>query len=279
MSDIDFTVRLVEALLFASQKPLSEADLAERLPEGTDVKAALAQIAEHYANRGVALVEVAGGWAIRTAPDLAQALRISVEVPRKLSRAAVEALSIIAYHQPVTRGEIEEIRGVALSKGSLEQLLEAGWIKPRGHKQTPGRPALWVTTDEFLLHFGLANIDDLPGVEELKAAGLLDRRPAFTTLAMREDEKASAEGAEAGGDAEEEAEVRAERERAAAAEMDGPIEAAAEDADGEDADDDEDEDTEASDEDEDDEDDDEDDDDEEESRAAGIAAAPVREPV
>ena len=269
MSDIDFIVRLVEALLFASPKPLSEEDLAERLPEGTDVKAVLAQIAELYANRGVALTEVAGGWAIRTAPDLAQALRISVEVPRKLSRAAVEALSIIAYHQPVTRGEIEEIRGVALSKGSLEQLLEAGWIKPRGHKQTPGRPALWVTTDEFLLHFGLANIDDLPGVEELKAAGLLDRRPSFTTLAMREDEKETEEQPDA-----EEAEIRAERDEAAVAELDGEdddeaLEATADDADGAEDGSDDDED-----------DDDEDDDDlDPSSRAAGIAASPVREPV
>ncbi len=261
MSDIDFIVRLVEALLFASPKPLSEEDLAERLPEGTDVKAVLAQIAELYANRGVALTEVAGGWAIRTAPDLAQALRISVEVPRKLSRAAVEALSIIAYHQPVTRGEIEEIRGVALSKGSLEQLLEAGWIKPRGHKQTPGRPGLWVTTDEFLLHFGLASVDDLPGVEELKAAGLLDRRP--------EDDKEPEEPADA-----EEAEIRAERDEAAVAELDGEdddeaLEATADDADGAEDGSDDDED-----------DDDEDDDDlDPSSRAAGIAASPVREPV
>jgi segregation and condensation protein B len=269
VSDIEFTVRLVEALLFASQKPLSEEDLAGRLPEGTDVKAVLAQIAEQYADRGVVLTEVAGGWAIRTAPDLAQALRISVEVPRKLSRAAIEALSIIAYHQPVTRGEIEEIRGVALSKGSLEQLLEAGWIKPRGHKQTPGRPGLWVTTDEFLLHFGLASVDDLPGVEELKAAGLLDRRPSFTTLAMREDEK----GTDEPGDTEE-AEVRAERDEAAAAELDAEDEEAElEAADGEDDDEGEDGD------DEDDDDEDDDDDLDSSSRAADIAASPVREPV
>ncbi|MBV8168986.1 MAG: SMC-Scp complex subunit ScpB [Alphaproteobacteria bacterium] len=266
VSDIEFTVRLVEALLFASQKPLSEEDLAERLPEGTDVKAVLAQIAELYANRGVALTEVAGGWAIRTAPDLAQALRISVEVPRKLSRAAIEALSIIAYHQPVTRGEIEEIRGVALSKGTLDVLLEAGWIKPRGHKQTPGRPALWVTTDEFLLHFGLASVDDLPGVEELKAAGLLDRRPSFTTLAMREDEKEPVEPAD-----DEEAEIRAERDEAAAADLDGDAADDDEAAELEAADDD--------DEDADDEDDDDDDDDDASSRAADIAASPVREPV
>jgi segregation and condensation protein B len=256
VSDIDFAVRLVEALLFASPKPLSEDDLAARLPAETDVKAVLTQLAEAYAGRGVQLTAVAGGWAIRTAPDLAAALRITVEVPRRLSRAAVEALSIIAYHQPVTRGEIEEIRGVALSKGSLEQLLEAAWIKPRGHKQTPGRPALWVTTDEFLLHFGLANIDDLPGVDELKAAGLLDRRPSFTTLAMRENEKETEDQPDT-----EEAEIQAERDQAATAELEQAGD------DGDDSDDDEGDD------------DDDDEDEDEASRAAGIAASPVREPV
>ena len=261
MSEIDFSVRLVEALLFASPKPLSEAELAEHLPDGTDVKAVLAQLAEAYAGRGVQLTEVAGGWAIRTATDLASVLRLTVEVPRRLSRAAIEALAIIAYHQPVTRAEIEDIRGVALSRGSLDQLLEANWIKPRGHKQTPGRPALWVTTDEFLIHFGLANVGDLPGIEELKAAGLLDRRPSFTTLAMREDEKATGDdGAE--DDAQEEAEIRAERAAAAAAAADDAEDAA--DAVEPDA-----------------RDDDDDDDDDKPghgSRAAGIAAAGVDEP-
>jgi segregation and condensation protein B len=261
VSDIDFSVRLVEALLFASPKPLSDAELAEHLPDGTDVKAILAQLAEAYAGRGVQLTEVAGGWAIRTATDLASVLRLTVEVPRRLSRAAIEALAIIAYHQPVTRAEIEEIRGVALSRGSLDQLLEAGWIKPRGHKQTPGRPALWVTTDEFLIHFGLANVGDLPGVEELKAAGLLDRRPTFTTLAMREDEKGTAD--ETDPEVAEEAEIRAERAAAAAAAADDAEDAA--DAVDRTATD-----------------DDEDDDDDAQpgpgSRAAGIAAAGVDEP-
>lgn len=261
MNDIDFTVRLVEALLFASPKPLSEEELAERLPADTDVKAVLAQLAELYAGRGVVLTAVAGGWAIRTAPDLAQALRISVEVPRKLSRAAIEALAIIAYHQPVTRAEVEEIRGVALSRGTLDVLLEASWIKPRGHKQTPGRPALWVTTDEFLMHFGLASVGDLPGVEELKAAGLLDRRPNMTTIAMREDEKAQPEEEDA-----EAAEIRAERDEAAVAALEAEAEAEVEPQDeAEDADD-------------------EDDDDEDAptrgaAEAAGIAAAAVGEPV
>ncbi|MBI3516136.1 MAG: SMC-Scp complex subunit ScpB [Proteobacteria bacterium] len=261
VSEIDFPVRLVEALLFASPKPLTETELAEHLPDGTDVKAILAQLAEAYAGRGIQLAEVAGGWAIRTASDLASVLRLTVEVPRRLSRAAIEALAIIAYHQPVTRAEIEDIRGVALSRGSLDQLLEAGWIKPRGHKQTPGRPALWVTTDEFLIHFGLANVGDLPGVDELKAAGLLDRRPAFTTLAMREDEKV--EGDDAEDDAKEEAEIRAERAAAAAAAADDADDAA-DTVDHAAADD------------------DEDDDDAAKpghgSRAAGIAAAGVDEP-
>jgi len=217
VSEIEFPVRLVEALLFASAKPVTEAELAAHLPADTDVKAILARLADDYAGRGVQLIAVADGWAIRTAPDLASALRLTVEVPRKLSRAAIEALAIIAYHQPVTRAEIEDIRGVALSRGSLDQLLEAGWIKPRGHKQTPGRPALWVTTDEFLNHFGLANVGDLPGVEELKAAGLLDQRATFTTLAMRADDVAAAAEAAAEPD-EDEAALRIERaERAAAA--------------------------------------------------------------
>jgi segregation and condensation protein B len=249
VSEIEFPVRLVEALLFASAKPVTEEELAAHLPADADVKAILARLADDYAGRGIQLMEVAGGWAIRTAPDLASALRLSVEVPRRLSRAAIEALAIIAYHQPVTRAEIEEIRGVALSRGSLDQLLEAGWIKPRGHKQTPGRPALWVTTEEFLTHFGLANVGDLPGVEELKAAGLLDRRPSFTTLAMREDEKTEDEPDEA---AAEEAAVRAERVAAAMADDDAEDEP---------------------------DDDEEDADDGGATTAAGIAAAGVEEPI
>jgi segregation and condensation protein B len=266
VSEIDFPVRLVEALLFASAKPLSEEELAERLPADTDIKAALAQLSEHYAGHGIALTEVAGGWAIRTAPDLAAALRISVEVPRKLSRAAMEALAIIAYHQPATRAEVEEIRGVALSRGTLDVLLEVGWIKPRGHKQTPGRPALWVTTDEFLIHFGLASVDDLPGVEELKAAGLLDRRPNMTTLAMREDEKG-----EPGDEDTEDQEVQAERD-AAAADDAAAVAALEAEAETETHDD-------ESDEDEDSEDDEDEDDEGAANAASGIAAAAVGEPV
>ena len=265
MSDVAFSVRLVEALLFASTKPLTEDELAARLPADTDIKAVLAELAALYEGRGIALTAVAGGWAIRTAPDLAAALRITVEVPRRLSRAAMEALAIIAYHQPVTRAEIEEIRGVALSRGTLDLLLEVGWIKPRGHKQTPGRPALWVTTDEFLMHFGLANVDDLPGIEELKAAGLLDRRPAMTTIAMREAETGQPED-----DSAEEAEIQAERDEAAARDADA-VAALEADAEAETpADDDGDEDA-----------DDEDDDGAHRAGAAetaGIAAAAVGEP-
>lgn len=193
----DYHLRLVEALLFAAPTPMSDADLAARLPEDVDLRALLARLAAQYEGRGVVLTSVAGGWAFRTAPDLGPALRTSVEVPRKLGRAAVEALAIIAYHQPATRGDIEEIRGVALSKGTLDVLLEAGWIKPKGRRRTPGRPVMWATTEAFLDHFGLGRIDDLPGVEELKAAGLLDRRPSMTTLAMRvEDATAEIEAIE-----------------------------------------------------------------------------------
>lgn len=173
-------LRVLEALLFAAAEPLDERALAVRLPKGTDIPALIEELEAHYANRGVNLVRVAGKYAMRTASDLAGALALETTVPRKLSRAATETLAIIAYHQPVTRAEVEEIRGVALSKGTLDMLMEIGWIKPKGHRETPGRPATWVTTEAFLTHFGLDALDDLPGVEELKAAGLLDARPAVS---------------------------------------------------------------------------------------------------
>lgn len=188
----DYPERLIEALLFAAATPLSEAQLAARLPEGSSIKAILGTIAARYQGRGVNLVRVAGGWALRTAEDLAGSLRSSADQSRKMSRAAIEALAIIAYHQPVTRAEIEEIRGVALSKGSLDQLLEAGWIRPRGRKPVPGRPMRWGITDMFLIHFGLNGVEDLPGIDELRAAGLLDRRPGVTTIAMRAEEASGA---------------------------------------------------------------------------------------
>ncbi len=176
MSDQQTHFRLMEALLFAAVEPLDEATLSERLPDAADVPALLAQLAEDYADRGVNLVRTAGRWALRTADDLAPYLRKHVDVQRKLSRAAVETLAIIAYHQPITRAEVEALRGVSLSRGTLDILVETGWVRPGRRRRTPGRPATWLTTDTFLDHFSLDSLDDLPGVEELRAAGLLDAR-------------------------------------------------------------------------------------------------------
>ncbi len=169
-------LRLLEALIFAGTQALDEKELADRLPNDADVSCLLADLAELYANRGVNLVKVAGGYAFRTAPDLSEKLKIERPVTRKLSRAAIETLAIIAYHQPVTRTEIEQVRGVGLSKGTLDLLFEQNWIRPMGRRRVPGRPVTWGTTDFFLEHFGLPTLDDLPGQEELKAAGLLDPR-------------------------------------------------------------------------------------------------------
>jgi segregation and condensation protein B len=173
-------LRLVEALLFAASAPLDAGSIAARLPEGSDVETLVAELAEHYRPRGVNVVRVAGGWTLRTAPDLASRLKLEQTVTRKLSRAATETLAIVAYHQPVTRAEIEEIRGVVVSSGTLDVLMEAGWIQPKGRRETPGRPVTWVTTEQFLVHFGLGDRNDLPGIEELKAAGLIGPRPDFT---------------------------------------------------------------------------------------------------
>jgi segregation and condensation protein B len=170
--------RLIEALLFASPEPLSEAELSLRLGEDADVPALLRELAEEYAGRGINLVALAGGWTFRTASDLAGALRSERQVERRLSRAAVETLAVIAYHQPVTRAEIEAIRGVTIARGTLDRLLEAGWVAPRGRRETPGRPLNWVTTPHFLAHFGLDSLTELPGVEELRASGLLEIGPA-----------------------------------------------------------------------------------------------------
>ena len=169
-------LRLLEALVFAGTQALDETELADRLPNDANVPRLLADLAEMYANRGVNLVKVAGGYAFRTAPDLSEKLKIERPVTRKLSRAAIETLAIIAYHQPVTRTEIEQVRGVGLSKGTLDLLFEQNWIRPMGRRRVPGRPVTWGTTDFFLEHFGLPSLDDLPGHEELKAAGLLDPR-------------------------------------------------------------------------------------------------------
>lgn len=184
MSGFDSS-RLIEALLFAAAEPLSERSLAEKVPEGVDIADVLRQLREDYALRGVNLVERNGRWAFRTAPDLAEGLKVEAEVARRLSRAAIETLAIIAYHQPVTRTEVEEIRGVAVSKGTMDILFEAGWIRPKGRRRTPGRPVTWVTSDGFLDHFGLESVQDLPGVEELRAAGLLDARPSMAAYSNR----------------------------------------------------------------------------------------------
>lgn len=169
-------LRMVEALLFAAAEPLAADDLAGRLPSGADVTGILRELQAVYADRGVNLTQVAGKWSLRTASDLSFLLSRDAVEQKRLSRAAMETLAIISYHQPVTRAEIEEIRGVATSKGTLDLLLETGWIRVRGRRKTPGRPVTYGTTDGFLSHFGLDGIGDLPGLDELKGAGLLDSR-------------------------------------------------------------------------------------------------------
>lgn len=169
-------VRMAEAILFASAQPVSEKALAARLPEGTNIRNVVKEIRRQYERRGVNLVNVGGAWAFRTASDLAFLMSRDAVHQKKLSRAALEVLSIIAYHQPVTRAEIEEVRGVETSKGTLDTLMETGWIRMRGRRRTPGRPVTYGTTESFLDHFGLEEIRDLPGIDELKGAGLLSTR-------------------------------------------------------------------------------------------------------
>lgn len=189
---MDQNLRLLEAVLFASTDPVTEKSLAHRLPEGVEARPLLEQLQSDYAGRGVNLVHVGGSWAFRSADDLGPLLNREIEVARKLGRATIETLAIIAYHQPITRGEIEEIRGVSLSKGTFDALFEQGWIRPRGRRQTPGRPTAWGTTDGFLDHFGLESLKDLPGLDELKSAGLLDKRPAIDAYRISGDVAASA---------------------------------------------------------------------------------------
>ena len=184
-------LRLLEAMLFASEEPIDEEDLAARLPEGTDLAAALERLGEDYARRGVNLVRIGGKWTFRTATDLSWLLSKESTEKRKLSRAAIETLAIIAYHQPVTRSEIEELRGVSTSAGSVDVLLETGWIRPRGRRKTPGRPVTYGTTGTFLSHFGLDAVGDLPGLEELKGAGMFDGRlPSGFSVPLPSDDPA-----------------------------------------------------------------------------------------
>jgi segregation and condensation protein B len=170
---MDEFVRAVEATIFASSEPLTIEEIQSYAGDG-DVQAALATLAEIYTGRGIELVERGGRWHFQTAPDLAHLLRRTREEPRRLSRAATETLAIVAYHEPVSRAEIEAIRGVQISKGTLDVLMEAGWVRTAGRREGPGRPLLYATTQEFLTHFGLGSRKDLPGIDDLKAAGLLD---------------------------------------------------------------------------------------------------------
>lgn len=174
--------RLLEAILFASAEPLPMRSLYERMPEGADVGGALMELCRDYEGRGIELVEREGAWAFRTAPELGDMLVLQRDVQRRLSRAAMETLAIIAYHQPVTRAEIENIRGVATHKGTIDSLMEIGWIKPGRRREAPGRPLTWVTTTSFMDAFSLESLMDLPGMDDLKAAGLLDRRPAIEAI-------------------------------------------------------------------------------------------------
>ncbi len=174
--DLTELARMVEAIVFASAEPVSERTLAERLPVRADLGPVLEHLRKVYAGRGVHLTRAGGGWAFRTAPDLGFLMNREAVQQRKLSRAAMEVLAIVAYHQPVTRAELEDIRGVETSKGTLDVLMETGWIKLRGRRRTPGRPVTYGTTDAFLDHFGLPDIRDLPGLEELRGAGLLSAR-------------------------------------------------------------------------------------------------------
>ena len=174
LSDPRQQLRIVEAVLFASSEPVEEAALAERLPGGADLASILNELAALYENRGMHLVKVGKGWAFRTAADLSPFLQVETKVARNLSPAMTETLATVAYHQPVTRAEIEDIRGVQTAAGTLDVLLKTGWIRPRGRRKAPGRPITYGTTEAFLMNFGLEEVGDLPGLEELKGAGLIE---------------------------------------------------------------------------------------------------------
>jgi segregation and condensation protein B len=184
--------RMVEAILFATAEPVSVTEMNARMPHGSDAAEAVRLLQKRYQGRGVAVVKVGEGWAVRTASDLGFLMQKETVETRKLSRAAIETLAIIAYHQPVTRAEIEEIRGVSVSRGTVDQLIELGWIRFGRRRMTPGRPVTFVVTEEFLDHFGLESARDLPGLKELRAAGLLDNRP-MPGAPLTEDEPGSDE--------------------------------------------------------------------------------------
>ncbi|MFS8038044.1 SMC-Scp complex subunit ScpB [Xanthobacter sp. AM11] len=191
-------LRTIEALLFTSSGPVEARALVPHLSPGADIDALMEALAADYARRGVNIVKAAGGWMLRTAPDLAHVLAGRAPEPRKLSRAAVEVLAIIAYHQPVTRAEIEDIRGVSTSKGTLDVLLESGWVRLRGRRKAPGRPVTYGTTPAFLVQFGLDQVQDLPGLDELRGAGLIDARlPAGFGIPLPSDDPALREDEEA----------------------------------------------------------------------------------
>ncbi len=188
MSGLDEDLRVLEAVLFDSAKPVPARDLATYVP-GSDINKLLRDLAELYSDRGIVLRETGGRWAFRSAPELAHRLAPLTAAPRKLPRAVAETLSIVAYHQPVTRAEIEQIRGVATHRGALDTLLELNWIKPGRRRESLGRPVTWVTTPNFLDHFSLSSLADLPSIEEMKATGLLDTRPISATLFDRLEEE------------------------------------------------------------------------------------------
>jgi segregation and condensation protein B len=186
--------RMVEAVLFASANPITVADLNARMPHGCDASGALDNLRRRYDGRGVQVVKVGEAWALRTAPDLGFLMQRETVELRKLSRAAIETLSIVAYHQPVTRAEIEEIRGVSVSRGTVDQLLELEWIRLGRRRMTPGRPVTFIVTQDFLDHFGLESARDLPGLKELRAAGLLENRPPPDILSQDDEETESQGG-------------------------------------------------------------------------------------
>jgi len=184
-------VRIVEALLFAAKEPLNELAIANRLPDGTDIVAIFHHLQGFYEHKGINLVRVADKWAFMTAPDLSWLMEEEVDTTRKLSRAALETLAIIAYHQPITRTEVEGIRGVSLSRGIMDVLFEARWIQPKGRRRSPGRPVTYGITEEFLVHFGLNDVSDLPGIDEMKASGLLSMEPLSLFEGIERNENSS----------------------------------------------------------------------------------------